>query len=405
MKNLIGLIGILLCAFASMAQTRYFDSLYAAEVTSDVFYGSNYNYDGSEQELLLDVYQPMGDDLEKRPLIIFSHGGSFLAGSKENPTVVELCTRFAQLGYVTVSMNYRLGVNYFAVLAGNGEEEFTYATLRGTHDMRAAIRFFRKDAATENLYRIDTTIMVAGGSSAGGFNGLHTAYLDELEEIPDEITNIEELGGIEGNSGNAGYSSKINAVINLCGAIGDTAWIAEMDTALISVHGSDDGTVPFGTGNVELFGIPVAEVHGSQVIDIKTQQAGVSHDFLPFYGVDHVPYDPLVGEPENELYMDSTFTFVRNSLYEMFIGSLPTNTTHLKDQQMVVYPNPSYGAVTIERGALVGNIWIYSIDGVLVDVLSGVANQYHISLPAGVYIISGVGELNVAFHQKIVVCE
>lgn len=381
---------LLLFPFLLQSQTRFLDSLFSVEIQSDILYGNNTNYEGSSQDLFLDVYLPSGDTMEQRPLIVFAHGGSFLAGSKDNPSMVALCTRFAQMGYVTASINYRLGVDYFEVLGGNGEEEFTYATLRGTHDLRAAIRFFRRDAATENFYGIDTSLIMAGGSSAGGFMGLHAAYLDRLEEIPEEITDIEELGGIEGNSGNEGYSSEINAAINLCGAIGDTAWIETSDTALVSVHGSEDQIVPFGTGNVELFGIPVAEVHGSSVIEQKTTQTFTTHQFMPFWGADHVPYDPLAGASEHEAYMDSTVYFLKTSLYEYFFGTVTSDdAVQASEKEFIVYPNPSrqgfiFAALKADEAKAV---LVYDLYGMLIRRLNPEKEKLKIPLKRGIYFL------------------
>ena len=39
----------------------------------------------------------------------------------------------------------------------------------------------------------------------------------------------DELGGIEGLSGNAGYDSNFHGIVNLCGAVGDQDWIIEDD--------------------------------------------------------------------------------------------------------------------------------------------------------------------------------
>ena len=49
-----------------------------------------------------------GDDLEDRPVIIMMFGGSFIGGSRTSPDIVELCTRYAKMGYVAVAIDYRL---------------------------------------------------------------------------------------------------------------------------------------------------------------------------------------------------------------------------------------------------------------------------------------------------------
>lgn len=57
-------------------------------------------------ELLADVYEPFGSDGEKRPVIVYVHGGGLVSGSKN--TSVGFCTLFARRGYVVFSVEYRL---------------------------------------------------------------------------------------------------------------------------------------------------------------------------------------------------------------------------------------------------------------------------------------------------------
>ena len=370
-------------------------------------YGNNTTWDGSEYDLLMDIYQPEDDDLQQRPIIIFAHGGSFLFGSKENPSMVKLCTAFAQMGYVTASINYRLGVDYFNVIGGNGDIEFLYASLRGTHDMRAAIRYFREDAYNNNNYKIDTNNIFAGGSSAGAFMSLHTAYLDKLSEIPEQITNIEELGGIEGNSGNAGYLSTVKCAISLCGAIGDTSWIEENNTPLISMHGNADGAVPYGTGYVELFDIPVYEVYGSEPINNRCNNINIPNNFHTFVGQDHVPYDPLVGSSEHELYMDTTITFIKYSLYNYFFGTITYNKQTVAEN-IYISPNPCSGSFTINN---VNNSFtsytIYNINGTELEnkTLNKTLNNNTVvntNLKNGIYLIA-LKSSNTQIIKKIII--
>ena len=46
----------------------------------------------------MDIYRPVGDTETNRPLIIFAHGGTFIFGSKNNPTAVDFCEAFAKRG-------------------------------------------------------------------------------------------------------------------------------------------------------------------------------------------------------------------------------------------------------------------------------------------------------------------
>ena len=57
----------------------------------------------------MDVYEPTGDTMAFRPLIIWAHGGSFLGGDKGDSDVAALCQRFTKRGFVCASVNYRTG--------------------------------------------------------------------------------------------------------------------------------------------------------------------------------------------------------------------------------------------------------------------------------------------------------
>src|SRR5690606_13040221 len=105
--------------------------------------GQNQTHADVNEQLLLDVYMPSGDSETMRPLVIFAHGGYFLGGSKEGNDVVPICQDLARMGYVTASIDYRLGIPIQLPLDG----PFMEAIMRGVQDMRAAIRFFRKSVA------------------------------------------------------------------------------------------------------------------------------------------------------------------------------------------------------------------------------------------------------------------
>ena len=53
----------------------------------------------------------------------------------------------------------------------------------------------------------------------------------------------EKSGGIEGNSGNPGYSSEVSGAILLAGAINTINFIDENDEPIVSVHSTDDNTI------------------------------------------------------------------------------------------------------------------------------------------------------------------
>lgn len=329
---------------------RYDEEIFSAvDTTNNVVYGSNISYQGVNTQLTMDIYQPSGDTAAFRPLIVWVHGGSFVGGSKNDNDVVGLCQHFAKRGYVCVSINYRLGITF-----PYNQANATNAVFRGVQDMKAAVRYFRQDAATANTYRIDPDLIFGGGSSAGAFCALHLAYLDQPSELPTTVDTVA-LGGIEGNSGNPGYPSTIRAVLNLCGAMGDTAWMVPGDVPVCSMHGTQDAVVPYLTQMLYLLQVfPIMVVNGSYSVNEHAMLTGVDQSMYTFYGADHVPY------AGNSSYMDTTVRFVSNFLYR-FLGCTPNdpnpvantwNTVSVNEPadspaSLIVFPNPASSELTI----------------------------------------------------------
>ena len=148
MKSLLlfGLLLVLSIGRPALAQTpvdttggRFYQPKFpTVTVTSGVAYGSATTAFSTTQTLLMDIYQPVGDAAAERPVIIFAHQGGFFTGARGEQYMVDVCTRFAKLGYVTASIDYRLGFASFDTTA------VSKAALRGMQDMRAAVRFFRQ---------------------------------------------------------------------------------------------------------------------------------------------------------------------------------------------------------------------------------------------------------------------
>lgn len=384
--------------------------------TSNISYGSNVKSNGTTQNLLLDVYEPVGDVATSRPLVIVVHGGSFIGGSKTGTDVVPICKDLARLGYVAASIEYRVGMTSFP-FPGPDSTDAGPAVVRGTHDARAAVRFFRKNVATGgNTYRIDPNKIFMLGVSAGGFIALHAAYMDNISELPTFIDTVSQpglLGGIEGASGNPGYSSDVNAIVNICGAIGDTAWMHTGDEPVLSFHGTNDNTVPFGSAMITLSGIwPIMFVDGSSTIAARANQEGITNCFEIYEGQDHVPH---VG---SAAYYDTTLTITRNFLEHFVCGSALncsyTTAPAVGINELVnandidIYPNPAGSSFTIDLAAFSGsavNIEIYDILGKKVATYGSIRNlKYTIDrndLNSGIYFVK-IKNGNSSLTKKII---
>lgn len=268
---------------------RYTSAFENFNVSYDVEYGNAINATGLSQSLVVDIYEPEGDANTTRPLIIMAHGGFFIGGENDNPDVLALCQDLTKMGYVVGSITYRLGIDNFLDVSN----ALVRSVWRGYHDGKAAVRYFRKTAAEDgNPWGIDPDRIYFAGVSAGGFIGLHLAYVDDESEIPEQVDQEAAGmgGGLEGESGNPGYSSTVSGVINIAGALKTADYLSEGDEPLISVHGTEDGTVPFGTGMISLSGIPVTEVDGSSVIHAVADELGIENCFTVLEGADHVAH-------------------------------------------------------------------------------------------------------------------
>lgn len=426
MKKLYSfLAGSLILASASLnAQcpgNRYHDYGFpTATTTSNVVYGSNIRENGTTQSLLMDIYEPSGDVSTSRALVIVAHGGSFIGGSKTGVDVVPICNDLARLGYVAVSMEYRIGMNNFP-FPGPDSADATESVMRAVHDGRAAVRYFRQNARIGgNTYKIDTNNIFFAGVSAGGFIGLHMAYLDQLAEYPNYIDTLQPglLGGVEGLSGSQGYPSEVKAVVNICGAIGDTAWIKPGDEPVLSFHGTNDNTVPYGSAIIVLSGFyPLLEVDGSSSIDAQVDALGIENCFETFEGADHTPEISGGTAATQAAYYDTIITITRNFLEHYTCGiPLDCNKTITpvgindiaSDADFNIYPNPTYNSATIDLEAFKGNevtIELYDVMGRKAKSVNNIKSDSYTlqrdNLPNGIYFMNVLVEGKI-FSKKIV---
>jgi acetyl esterase/lipase len=290
------------------AQDRFKDKVFTdVKVTSNVTYGWNHTVLGwggtpplPVDSLKMDVYEPLNDTMGERPLIIMMHAGSFLPkglntlpfGNKNDSSLVEICKQFAQRGYVAAAINYRLGWNPL----GNQEEKASTiinAVYKSMQDGKAAVRYFRKDAATANMFKIDPDKVVLGGSNSGGYAALAAGALDKSSELNlfkfldgngAPYVNTAIWGDFDGDNGTAGfayynhpgYDSDPQMILNMGGAMGDSSWIEAGEVPMISFHGVADALTPYNTAIVIVAstGDPIVEVSGSLDLSLRATRLG-----------------------------------------------------------------------------------------------------------------------------------
>ena len=291
MKRILSTVVLILSVFSNYianAQActggRYHDLIFGSADVSTVTYST-----ANSTTLTMDIYQPHGDVATQRPVIVFAHGGSFLGGNTtDDTTIVTLCNNFARRGYVTASINYRTVSNPLTLTdTASCLDELAKAI----SDAKAAIRYFRQDAATNNTYKINPNVIFGGGNDAGAVLFLHLAYIDNLAECPSALaTALTNNGGLNGNSGNSGYASTISAVINLAGGLNSPALVNTGDIPSVNFQGDQDQVDPyycaeFESGNVQL------RMCGLGSITPYYQAAGINYQNLVYTGLYHSPWN------------------------------------------------------------------------------------------------------------------
>jgi para-nitrobenzyl esterase len=375
---------------------RYYRPVFAnVTVTSNVVYGSATTFGGTTQQLLMDIYQPAGDTVKRRPLIIFAHGGGFLTGTKTDAYPVALCTRLARLGYVTASIEYRVGFAITGLAVPADTPKIAVAAIRGGLDMKAAVRFFRQDAATARTYRVFSNYIIVSGSSAGAFAALEAGYLDKASEVPGYI-DLAALGGIEGASGNPGYSSAVAAVISLSGATESPSVLEAGNAPLCSVHGTRDTTVPYLQGRIGSL-LPPKYVYGSGRLHPRATALGIRNTLRTLKGANHVPFE------SNALYADTTFWTIRDFLRPILrlsgttLAARPASLAPSAEAYPV--PAPSYVQLHLPANwRELGDAQLLDITGRLVRQLTPLAQEMQLprgSLSPGSYWLQFAGRAPV----------
>ena len=186
-------IPLLILAQLTVHAQQWVQKQYAYNSFPNVVYGTSIGFNHDPVVLTMDIYEPVCDEPDAstaKPLLMWIHGGAFLYGSKEDPSITRLCKSFAERGYVTASINYRLGFvaddvawscnypNYSCVFAVDTAEWYR-AYYRGIQDAKGALRYLINRHST---YGIDTNNVFVAGESAGAFLALGVALLDTSSE-------------------------------------------------------------------------------------------------------------------------------------------------------------------------------------------------------------------------------
>ncbi|HLP19976.1 MAG TPA: T9SS type A sorting domain-containing protein [Chitinophagales bacterium] len=374
---------------------------YITEVFQNVTVTTDTYSTANSTTLLIDVYQPTGDNSTMRPVMILAHGGSFIGGSKtQDGVVTELCNNFAKRGYVTASINYRLG-QPLDMLNGPTAKD---VVMKAISDGKAAIRFFRKDAATVNKYNIDPEKVFVGGNSAGAVLFAHVAFIDSVNEAPADLrTIINNNGGIEGNSGNDGYSSRPLALLNLAGGLNEATFVSEGNTPSFNAQGDEDATVPYNCANAQ-GGITPVQLCGLGQMEPLYIQYGINHSSIVYPQAGHCPWQSNAAMMAE---IDSASAAFLAPYACQGIAASVSNVTQVAD--ISVFPNPAHAEVNIRSSENIAAVTMTNNMGQIVarnnfSASNGTINTA--TFAAGIYNVKiEFANSNVAAVNKKVVIE
>jgi hypothetical protein len=333
MKKLFLLLLFCSVLASGHSQTRYLDATFSTvKLDTTVVYGTNFTILAKffaqsprtlRQPLVADIYSPPSTDTEtKRPLVLFLHTGNFLpplatgpGGSRRDSTAIEICTRLAKMGYVSASVDYRVG--WAPTLENESTKRYTLinAAFRGIQDLNTAIRFFKKNAAT---YGIDSTKIVVWGQGTGGYISYGAATLNATADSakfdtttygprkfffgPNRMVQPWVNGDIEGKTltiaPNAYWDGIISSVDTMCspnhvantsnfqmqvnmgGALADLNWVDSKTVPSLSFHVPYDQFAPYQNAvlfvNTPRGPEPVIRVQGADSIQRKLDRLNVN---------------------------------------------------------------------------------------------------------------------------------
>ncbi|HEY1601098.1 MAG TPA: alpha/beta hydrolase fold domain-containing protein [Pirellulales bacterium] len=277
-----------------LAADLYHDQLFGVQTTSNIVYGTGPTNNGASTESLeLDLYQPTQVTPipvpAATPAIVLVHGGGFIDGDKTD--MAPLAEEYASLGYVVVSINYRMYADLPPPGTSPGPadnfieppppfETFPDLTLGGNainaavHDTETAMNWVRDNAAT---FHIDPSRIGVGGVSAGGITAELVGYNDSPAHITPSVV-LDFLGSMYGTEG----------VIH-AGA-----------PPAFMFHGDADTTVPFA---------------GDVAVANQLTAMGVYHEFYDGVGIGHELDDTVFGMTfGSETLLQHNIDFLANHL-------------------------------------------------------------------------------------------
>lgn len=297
-------------------------------------------------DLHLDVFRPLDDTLEKHPLVMLVHGGAFYFGSKDDKSITQWCQHLASLGYVTASIDYRIG--FLPSMGSIGR-----AGYRAVQDAHAAMRFL---VSHQEEYGIDTTMIFVGGASAGAITALNLAFM--TNETRPEYTHSgllrPDLGDIDtcGNAIKADF--QIKGIVDMWGAMPDTTLLHGHNIPILAFHGDADNIVPYGYDYPFSLAGPLCTLlaepmFGSSCIVDRAKKLGYNARLFTFVGYKHSPHvDPATDA------LNPNFYIIQEMMSDFFHDIVaPENLKIIEnDNCYSVSPEPLATSWQVEGGVI-----------------------------------------------------
>lgn len=375
-----------------------------------------------KKPILVDVYMPKKDTVKDRPMVIVSHGGAFVAGHKDDKSqkTVGYCDSLAARGYVVMSLEYRLGVTL------EGKEcpildktcqlsidsaNFARSVYRGVQDIRAAVRFARKNV--ESL-GINPGRIYLIGNSAGAILSLENIYASSEKDFPSYIEKEPLLGGLD-EYGEPGTDSRANGAASLWGAVHNLDMIGDNETPVLLIHGTDDGTVYFKTGrplsnvagvltnlmpstaaSIAAIGLDLhaPTLYGSYVIDSLLTAKKIEHETYFVEGVKHEFYD------DDPKYAKEVQKRVFDFLYNLTQGpaGVVKNPAVMLTRAAAVHMGENNLSFSVSRGSDLKYVVVDLRGRAVMNGIASAGNTVELNaLNNGVYVLKVQGERAIKF--------
>jgi para-nitrobenzyl esterase len=365
--NIFNILSLFATAQVHCVEGRYDTPLFSEseiERMNGVIYGSALDFNGIMRDLPLDIYRPIPalDEIEKKPLVVFIHGGGLNSGVRDNPLPVFICKELAKNGFITASIDYRLGWLEFGECAGD-TASLQRARYRADQDARAAVRFLKENA---DDYGIDTNYIFLAGASVGTTISLYTAYAEQADYYDYQT---EGLGALD-SSGNTFY----NHTIDIAGVFGSGVGIERpgiierADIPVLFFHGTCDFAVPYIQAPLFYCYEPVRYMtyYGSRYLADKKRLAGQTYWIYTNERGDHGAVDTTTMMEQVQPFLKQILCGIPESkeIYEYHRDGCVVS--HIDTIEMEIAPNPVENTLNVEvrSGASgIANIRVFDAAG------------------------------------------